>query len=107
MESAWQVFDQQPAVGFFHALGQRIVKIRNALAAVLVVLVGLDGDTGQRRIALYVLRLAQVTVAGVKSVGKQAVNINLAAGRRQRVEVEVVDVNPSFLIGARLLGVSR
>ena len=103
-EGLAQVLNQQAAVCLFHALGERIVKVRNALAAVLVVLVGLDGNAGQRRIALYVLRLAQIAVAGIEAVGEQPVDIDLAAGRRQRVKVKVVYVNPALLIGARLFG---
>ena len=52
------------AVGLAHALGHGVVEGGDALAAVLVVLVGLDGDAGQGGVAGDVVGLAQVAVAG-------------------------------------------
>ena len=87
-----------------HALGHRVVEVRHALTAVLVVLVGLDGNGRQRRVARDALRLAQITVARREAAVEQAQQVDLAARRRQRVEVEVVDVDVALAVGLRLLG---
>ncbi len=70
----------------------------------LVVLVGLNGDTGQRAVGNDVVWLAQKAVAVGKPAAEQLFQIDLAAGRRQGVKIEVVNVNVAFAVRARLLG---
>ena len=70
----------------------------------LVVLVGLDGDAGKGAGRLDAAGFAQVAVAGVEAVGEQLLDVNLAAGRGQGQEVEVVDVDVAFFVGAGELG---
>ena len=57
-------------IGAGNALGHCIIEIDDRLAAMHVVLVGLDGDAGQGGIAADVARLAQVAVAGREAAGK-------------------------------------
>ena len=78
----------------------RVVEIRHALAAVHLVLVRLNRDAGQRRIAADVLRLAQVAVAGGEAAVEQLDQVDLAAGLGQRIEILVVDVDVA--VGVRL-----
>ena len=65
--------------GFANAFGQAVVKVRNALTAMLIVLVGLNGNTGKSGIAGNIVRLAQLAVAGGKTALEQALDIDLAA----------------------------
>lgn len=51
-----------------NALGHRVVEVRHALAAVLVILIGLNGNGRQRRIAGNALRLAQIAVPGAHAI---------------------------------------
>ena len=85
--------DQQPpehlAVGLGHPLGHAVVKVGDGLAAVLVVLVGLDGDGRQGGVALDALGLPEIAVAGGKAPMEQLQNVDLAAGGGQGVEVDV------------------
>ena len=81
------------AVRFCDALCHAVVKIGDALPAVLVVLVGLNGNAGERRIALNVVRLAQKAVACTETAVKQLFNIDLTAGGCQRQKIEVMDVD--------------
>ena len=83
-----------------NALGHRVVEVRHALAAVLVILVGLNGNGRQRRIAGNALRLAQIAVPGRKAAMEQLQQVNLAAGGGEGVEVEIMNVNVS--LGVRL-----
>ena len=97
---------QLVGVGFAEGLGdaQRhaVIKVRDALAAVLVVLVGLDGDGRQRRVALDALRLAQETVAGGEAPVEQVDDVDLGAGGGQRIKIEVMDVDVALPVGLGL-----
>ena len=86
-------------IGLVHALGHGVVEDGHALAAVHLVLVGLDGDAGQGGVAADVVGLPQVAVAGGKAVVEQLDEIDLAAGLRQGVEVLVVDVDLPVGVG--------
>ena len=87
------------AVGLVHALGHGVVENRHALAAVHLVLVGLDGDAGQSGVAADVVGLPQVAVAGGKAVVEQLDQVDLAAGLGKGVEVLVVDVDLPVGVG--------
>ena len=84
--------------------GEPAVELRDRLAAVLVVLVGLDGDARQRRVGADVVGLAQEAVAGGEAAVEELHEIDLAARHRERVEVEVVDVDVALAVRLGLLG---
>ncbi len=86
-------------VGLVHALGHGVVEVRHALAAVHLVLVCLDGYTGQGRVASYVLGLPEVAVAGGEAVFKELDKVDLTAGLRKGVEVLVVNVDVALGVG--------
>ena len=94
-------------VGLAHAGSHVEVELRHALAAVLVVLVGLDGGVGQSGVAADVLRLMQVAVAAVEAALEQLGQVDLAAGSGQREKVEVVDVDIAAVVGAGVLRVEH
>ena len=50
------------AVCLCYTGSHRIIKVRNALTAVLVVLVGLNSDTSERRVGLNIIGLSEVAV---------------------------------------------
>ena len=87
---------------FFIGLGdsrsESVVKIHNGLSAVLIVLIGLDGDAGERGIALDVVRFPQEAVSGGESALEELEEVDLAAGRCERVEIEIVDMNIAFAV---------
>ena len=86
---------------FRYAHGHCVIKIRHTLAAVHFVLVGLNRNTGQRRVAADIIGLTQKTVAGGKTAVEQLDQINLAASFRQRVEIHVVDVDVAAAVRLR------
>ena len=70
-----------------------------------LVLVGLDGNAGQRGIAFYGIGLAQKAVPGGKAVFKKRNQIYLAARFGQHVEILVVNMDISADVGCgRVLG---
>ena len=99
-----QLAGVQLGEGFGNALGHAVVKVGNALAAVLIVLVGLNGDGRQRRIAGNAVGLPQEAVAGGEAIVEQTQNVDLGAGGGQRIEIKVVDVYVTLRMGAGLLG---
>ena len=107
LQGANEVVAVALAEGLFHALGHGVVKVDDGLAAVLVVLVGLYGDAGQRRVGSDVVRLAQVAVAGGKAIFKQLDEVDLAAGGGQREEVHVVDVDIPVAVRLGVLGLEH
>ena len=96
---------QEPALeGPADPGGHVDVEVGDRLPAVLVVLVRLDRDAGERRVGTDRLRFAQVAVTGREAPAEQIGEADLAAGRRERVEVEVVDVDVPEPVGGRVLG---
>jgi len=91
-------------VGLSDSWRDSIVEVRDGLAAMLVVLVGLDGDTCQCSVAFDVVWLSEMAVTCWKSALKQFNQINLAAGHGQRVEIHVMDVNVAAVVS---LGIFR
>ena len=92
------------AEGLGHADGHAVVKVGDGLAAVLVVLVGLDGDGGQGGVAHDGLGLPQEAVARGEAVLEQADDVDLGAGGGKGVEVEIVDVDVALPVGLGVLG---
>ena len=70
----------------------------------LVVLVGLDGDGRQRRVAADAGRLAQEAVAGGETAVEQAQDVDLGAGGGEGIGIEIVDVDVALGVGLGLLG---
>ena len=69
----------------------------------LVILVRLDGDAGQRRIRRDALRLADMAEAGGKAAVEQREQVDLAARCRQRVKIKIVDVDIAALMRRGIL----
>ena len=95
----------QAAVRLAHSLGQTVVEVADSLAAVLVVLVALDGDAGQRRVAGDVVGLAQHAVTRGEAALEQLLQLDLAACGSERIEVHVVDVDVALTMRSRELRV--
>ena len=91
-----QSLEEFLGIGLVHALSHGVIKNRHALATVHFVLVGLDGNAGQGRIATDIIGLPQIAVARGKAVVEQLDQIDLAAGFRQGVEILVVNVDIPF-----------
>ena len=95
-----EVFLIETLEGLLHAECQTIVEVADGLATMLIVLVGLDGDTSECRIAGDVVRLAQHAMTGGETALEQATQIDLAARSSERVEIHVVDVDVAFAVSA-------
>ena len=83
----------QTFIGFFHAGRHAVIKVRHGLSSMLIVLIGLNGNTGKRRIAFDIVRFSEMPMSGRKAALQQFHQINLAAGHRQRVEIHIVNMN--------------
>ena len=92
------------AVGLGHPFGHAVIEVGDGLAAVLIVLIALDGDGGQSGVALNAVGLPEVAVAGGEAAVEQFEDVDLAAGGGQGIEVKVVDVDVALPVG---LGVLR
>ena len=95
------------AIRLAHAIGQTVIEVADRLAAVLVVLVGLDGNASKRGVRRNVVRLAQHAVACGETALEQLAQLNLAARGGQRVEVQVVDMDVAFAVSARVAGIQN
>ena len=73
----------------------------------LIVLITLNGNAGQCRIGLNMLRFSDEPVSGGKSALKQFFQVDLAAGRRQREKIQIVDVNVSGDMRLRMLRIEN
>ena len=92
---------QVTAEGFQHARGHEMVERRDRLPAVLLVLVGLEDDRGQRGVALDRLRRAHRAVLRRESPFVDVTQIVLNARRGLRgIVVQVVNVNVPVAVGA-------
>ena len=93
--------------GLAHAFGHGIIEVHDALPAVLVVLVGLDGDAGERGIAVDVPRFAQIALSCGETVFEQAEQIDLAAGRGEGEEIHIVDVDIAIAVRLGVFGLDH
>ena len=89
---------EQAAVRLAHAHGQAVIEVAHRLTAMLIVLVRLDGDAGQRGVAGDVVGLAQHAVTGGEAALEELPQLNLAAGGGQGVEVHVVNVDIALAV---------
>ena len=94
-------------IAFRNAGCHSVIKVRNALAAVLVVLVGLNGNAGQSRIACDILRFAKMAVAGIETVFKKFKNIYLAAGGGKGKKIQIVNMDISVMVGSGVAGIKN
>ena len=76
-----------------HTVRHGIVEIHDRLASVLVVLVALNRNRRQRRVAADRFWLAQVTVSGSEATPKQLSQLDLGTCGRPSIEIQVVNVN--------------
>ena len=74
------------------------------MTAVLVVLIGLNGDAGQGGVTGDVVGLAQESVSGIEAALEQFLQIDLATGGGQCVKIKIMDVDVSVVMR---LGVFR
>jgi hypothetical protein len=86
-------------VGFFHEGGHVAVEEAEGLAAVHVVLGGLEDDGGKGGGGGGPFRRTDEAVAVVEAVGEEFAERDLDAGEGFTVEVEVVDVDVAALVG--------
>ena len=88
------------------ARSQIIIKQRNGLAAMLIILIGLNRNRRQRCIRGDILRFAQKAMAGVKAAMKQLVQRNLQTRRRShRVEIHVMNMDITIFMSGSHLGI--
>ncbi len=93
--------DHVLAEGLQHARGHEVVEGRDRLSAVLLVLVGLEDDRGQRGVALHRLGRAHGSVLGREAPLVDVAQVVLdAGGGLGGVVVEVVDVDRAVAVGA-------
>ena len=85
---------------FVDARSHGIIEVRDRLAAMLLVLVGLEDDGSEGAVASDRIRGAEVAMTGIETaVFKEAERIGLAAGQGTGgVEVEVVDMNLAVIM---------
>ena len=81
------------AVRDANAVCHGVVKVRHRLAAMLVVLVRLNRNSGESRITADILRFAQMTMTRIEAILEQLNKVNLAASHREGIEVQIMDVN--------------
>ena len=93
--------------GLLYAFSHGIIEIDDALTAVLIVLVGLNGNAGQGGIGRDILGLPQKAVAGGESVVEQLDQVDLGACGGQGQKIHVVDVNVAVAVGFGVLGLQN
>ena len=86
-----------------HARCHAVIKIRHRLTAVLVVLVGLDCNACQCRVAFNIIRFPKMTVTRTESAFQQFQQVDLTAGHGQGIEVHIVDMNVAFFMCLHVL----
>ena len=104
LEGLGEIVAEQLAEGLAHTRRHRIIEVRHALTAMLVILIRLDSNACQRRVRTDVVRLTQEAVAGGKTVAEQLQQVNLTAGGGQRQKIQIVDVDITLAVR---LGVRR
>ena len=88
-----------------YALCKRIIEIGNALSAVLVVLVGLNGYARKRSVRGDVVGLAKEAVSRAEAARKELVEIYLRTRRRERQKVEIVYMYVARLVHFAVAGI--
>ena len=106
-EGPGQVLAVHPREGLAHAVGHAVVEVDHALAAVLVVLVGLDGDAAQGGVGGDVVGLPQGAVASGEAPLEQLFDVDLAAGGGEGEEVQIVDVDVPLPVCPGMVGVEH
>ena len=104
-QGAGQILPVHAHKGLAHAVGHAVVEVDHALAAVLVVLVGLDGDAAQCGVGGDVVGLPQGAVAGGEPSGKELLDVDLTAGGGEGEEIQVVDMDVPLPVSPGVLGI--
>ena len=73
----------------------------------LVILIGLNGDAGQRGIAVNVIGLAQHAVAGGETVVEQVQKIDLATGGGEGIEIQIMNMNVALTVRLGKAGIQH
>ncbi len=107
VDALGDVLLEQTAEGLAHTHGQAVVEVADGLAAVLIVLIGLNSDAGQRAVAADVVGLAQEAVPRAEAAPEELLDVDLAAGGGERQKVEIVDVDVAVLVREAVLGVEN
>ena len=98
-----QVLPVYPDKGLPDAHGHAVIEVDDGLSAVLIVLVGLDGDAGQGGVGADIVGLPQGAVAGAEAALKQLDDVDLGAGGGQGVKIQIVNVNIALPVGFGML----
>ena len=106
-KAAGYVIDVFFAVRLFNAVSHCVFKVRYALSAVLVVLIGLDSDTRQRGVAAYLVWFAEKAVTCGKAVLKKLDKVYLAAGGGKSKVVKVMDMDIAIVMSLGMLWVKH
>ena len=101
-----------PAEGLLHTVRHAVVEVDNGLSAVLVVLVGLNGNAGKGGVAGNVVGrkfvgLPQIAVPGGKPAFEQLLDVDLAAGSGEGIEIQIVNMDIPLLVGLGMLGLEN
>ena len=107
LKRARQIIAETLHIGLFDAWSHAVIKINDALTAVLIVLVGLNGNARQRGIAIDVVGFAQHAVPGGKAVVEQLQQVDLAAGSGEGIEVQIMDVDVPILMCLGVAGIEH
>ena len=91
--------------GLGDAGSEAVFEIRDALPAVLVVLIGLNGNAGKGAVAADIVGFAQEAVARAEAALEQRLDVDLAAGGGQAQEIKVVDMDVAVLVREAVLRV--
>ncbi len=91
-------------IGFSNTGSHAVIEIGNALPAMLIILIGLNGDTGQGRIAVNIVRLSQMAMPGAEAILEELDDINLTAGCGQGEEIQVMNMDITLFMGSGMLG---
>ena len=90
-----------------HAESETVLEIRNALSAMLIVLVGLDGDARQGTVALNAVRFTQKAVSRIETALEELLDVNLTAGGGQAQEIKIMDMDIPVLVGKAVLRIQQ
>ena len=93
-----QILRVQLAEGLLYAVRHAVVEVDDGLPAVLVILIGLNGNTCQGGIGGDIVGLPQEAVPGGEAALEQLLDVDLGTGRSQGVEVQIVDVDVALLV---------
>ena len=107
LQRTGQVVAEPLEIGLFDTRRHAVVKVDHALAAMLVVLVGLDGNARQGGIAVDIVGLTQHAVTRGESAVEQFQQVDLAAGGGQGVKVQVMNMDIAIAVRLCMPGIEH